>query len=55
MNTALSWDRFQFAFTITYHYIFPQLTMGLALLIVIVKSVALRSGAEEWDRAARYP
>jgi cytochrome d ubiquinol oxidase subunit I len=31
----------QFAFTITYHYLFPQLTMGLALLIVIMKSLAL--------------
>src|SRR5436309_1303309 len=31
---ALAWHRFQFGFTITYHYLFPQLTMGLALLIV---------------------
>ena len=29
-------------FTITYHYLFPQLTMGLALLIVILKTMALR-------------
>jgi cytochrome d ubiquinol oxidase subunit I len=39
---ALSWSRFQFAFTITYHYLFPQLTMGLALLIVIFKILARR-------------
>jgi hypothetical protein len=31
-----------FAFTITYHYLFPQLTMGLAPLIVILKLLALR-------------
>ena len=30
MNAALAIDRFQFAFTVTFHYIFPQLTMGLA-------------------------
>ncbi len=27
---ALSPHRLHFAFTITYHYLFPQLTMGLA-------------------------
>ena len=26
----LFWHRLQFAFTIVYHYLFPQLTMGLA-------------------------
>ena len=46
--------RLHFAFTITFHYLFPQLTMGLGLLIVVLKSVALRSGSEQWDRAARF-
>jgi cytochrome d ubiquinol oxidase subunit I len=44
---AVVWHRLQFAFTIVYHYLFPQLTMGLALLIVVMK--ALR-----WDDAARF-
>src|SRR6266702_3516057 len=34
MSDGLPWHRIQFAFTITYHYLFPQLTMGLALRIV---------------------
>jgi len=42
-----------FAFTITYHYIFPQLTMGVAPVIVILKSLALRSGDDRYNRAAR--
>jgi cytochrome d ubiquinol oxidase subunit I len=46
--------RLHFAFTITFHYLFPQLTMGLALLIVVIKTVALRSSNEIWDRAARF-
>jgi cytochrome bd ubiquinol oxidase subunit I len=46
--------RLQFAFTITYHYLFPQLTMGLALLIVALKTVALKTNNETWDRAARF-
>ncbi len=46
--------RLHFAFTITFHYLFPQLTMGLGLLIVVLKSVALKTGGEQWDRAARF-
>ena len=46
--------RLHFAFTITFHYLFPQLTMGLALLIVALKTVALKTGEEQWDRAARF-
>ncbi|MEZ4327396.1 MAG: cytochrome ubiquinol oxidase subunit I [Polyangiales bacterium] len=42
---ALAAHRFQFAFTVTYHYLFPQLTMGLALLVVVLKAIGLRSGA----------
>lgn len=54
MDSALSVDRLHFAFTITFHYLFPQLTMGLALLIVILKTMALRSGDEQYNRAARF-
>jgi cytochrome bd ubiquinol oxidase subunit I len=53
-DNALALHRFHFAFTITYHYLFPQLTMGLALLIVVLKTIALRSGDERYDRAARF-
>jgi cytochrome bd ubiquinol oxidase subunit I len=52
--TAELIHRLHFAFTITFHYLFPQLTMGLALLIVVLKTVALRTGSEEWDRASRF-
>lgn len=51
---ALAWGRFQFAFTVTYHYLFPQLTMGLALLIVVFKAAALRSGDRRWGDVARF-
>ena len=52
--TAELIHRLHFAFTITFHYLFPQLTMGLALLIVVLKSVALKTGNETWDQAARF-
>jgi len=51
---ALALHRFHFAFTITYHYLFPQLTMGLALLIVILKTKGLRQGGEHFNRSARF-
>src|SRR5579863_10100628 len=54
MNEALAVHRLHFAFTVTFHYIFPQLTMGLALLIFILKTIALRSHDEIWNRAARF-
>jgi cytochrome d ubiquinol oxidase subunit I len=54
MTDALLWHRIQFAFTITYHYLFPQLTMGLALLIVVFKFEALRRGDERWNEVARF-
>src|SRR6202140_4663970 len=54
VQSALAVDRLQFAFTITFHYIFPQITMGLALLIVVLKTMALRTGNEHYNRAARF-
>jgi len=57
MNTTFSdpvfWHRFQFAFTITYHYLFPQLTMGLAWFIVWFKWRGLRTGEDRYRTAAR--
>jgi cytochrome d ubiquinol oxidase subunit I len=47
-------SRWQFAFTIVYHYLFPQLTMGLALLLVVLKSLYLRRGIETYNKAARF-
>ncbi len=54
MDEALTVHRLQFAFTVTFHYLFPQLTMGLALLLVILKTLALRTGDEHYNRAARF-
>ncbi|MDB4955745.1 MAG: Cytochrome d ubiquinol oxidase subunit [Myxococcales bacterium] len=51
---AVIWDRFQFGFTITYHYLFPQLTMGLAFLILVSKIIAYRRKDPAWDDLARF-
>jgi hypothetical protein len=54
MDDALIIHRLHFAFTITYHYLFPQLTMGLAPLIVVLKSLALWKRDERYNKAARF-
>ncbi len=51
---ALTVHRLQFAFTITYHYLFPQLTMGLAFLVFVLKSLHYFRGDEIAGNAARF-
>ena len=50
MTDPLFWHRLQFGFTITFHYLFPQLTMGLALLIVIFRLRGEDETARFWTR-----
>jgi cytochrome bd ubiquinol oxidase subunit I len=54
MDSALLVHRLHFAFTVTFHYLFPQLTMGLAPLIVVLKTIALRRNDEVYNQAARF-
>jgi cytochrome bd ubiquinol oxidase subunit I len=54
LEDALTVSRLQFAFTVTYHYLFPMLTMGLALLIFALKSVYMRNRNELYNRSARF-
>lgn len=46
--------RIHFAYTVTFHYLFPQLTMGLSLLIVVLKTIAVRRDDETYHQAARF-
>ena len=54
MSDPLSWHRLQFGFTAAYHYIFPQLTLGLVPLIVLLKAAGLRTGRAVYADAARF-
>jgi len=54
MDATLFFHRFHFAFTVSYHYLFPQFTMGMALLIVILKTRALQTGDPRYDKSARF-
>ena len=54
MEDMLFYDRMQFAFTITFHYLFPQLTMGLSLIIVYFKGKYLHTKIEKYNTAAKF-
>ncbi|WP_179352133.1 cytochrome ubiquinol oxidase subunit I [Winogradskyella vidalii] len=54
MEDMLFYDRMQFAFTITFHYLFPQLTMGLSLMIVYFKWKFLRTKVDKFNDAAKF-
>ena len=54
VGDALLIHRLQFAFTATFHYLFPQLTMGLAPLIVVLKTLAIVRSDERYNEAARF-
>src|SRR4030042_5506483 len=54
MDEALLLHRIHFGFTAAYHYIFPQLTMGLGLLIVVLKGLALWKKNDYYNKSARF-
>jgi cytochrome d ubiquinol oxidase subunit I len=54
MQNALIAARMQFAFTIMFHYLFPILTMGLGVLIAVLKTIQHFAGREEYGDAARF-
>jgi cytochrome bd ubiquinol oxidase subunit I len=54
MDVSTLYSRLQFAFTISFHYLFPQFTMGLALLIVILKTLYLWRKDERYNTSARF-
>jgi cytochrome bd ubiquinol oxidase subunit I len=54
VSSHVTVDRLQFTLTVTFHYLFPIGTMGLALFIAWLKSVAYLRGREAYDVAASF-
>lgn len=54
MEDMIFYGRLQFAFTITFHYLFPQLTMGLSLIIIYFKGKFLKTKNEEYNDASKF-
>lgn len=47
-------SRIQFAFTIAFHYIYPPLSIGLGLLLVILEGMYLKTGNKIYEDATRF-
>ncbi|MEM9823085.1 MAG: cytochrome ubiquinol oxidase subunit I, partial [Bacteroidota bacterium] len=47
-------SRIQFAFTVAFHYIYPPLSIGLGLILVIFEGMYLKTGNKEWERLTRF-
>ncbi|WP_142846910.1 cytochrome ubiquinol oxidase subunit I [Telmatospirillum sp. J64-1] len=54
MDDALLLSRWQFAFTIAFHILFPSLTIGLGLFLVTVEALWLKTRNEIWFRLYRF-
>src|SRR3984885_4350658 len=52
MSVFLS--RWQFGVTITYHFLFVPLTIGLALLVAVMQVLAYRRKDAAWERLSRF-
>lgn len=51
---AILLARLQFAFTIAFHYLFPPLSIGLGLLLVIMEGLYLKTGRALYYRMTRF-
>lgn len=47
-------SRIQFAFTIAFHYIYPPLSIGLGLCLVIMEGMYLRTGIKMYEDITRF-
>jgi len=47
-------SRLQFAFTITFHYIYPPISIGLGLMLVVMGIIYIRTGNSLWRRMSFF-
>lgn len=47
-------SRIQFAFTIAFHYIYPPLSIGLGVLLVIMEGMYLKTGNKLYERMTKF-
>ena len=53
-GTALLLARAQFAFTISFHFIFPSFSIGLASYLAVLEGLWLKTGSERYLNLFRY-
>ncbi|MGH2612705.1 MAG: cytochrome ubiquinol oxidase subunit I, partial [Rhabdochlamydiaceae bacterium] len=47
-------SRIQFAFTITFHYIYPPLSIGLSLALILMEGMFLKTKDLLWEKLAKF-
>lgn len=47
-------SRIQFAFTVSFHYIYPPLSIGLGLILVIMEGLYLKTGKKIYEDMTRF-
>jgi cytochrome d ubiquinol oxidase subunit I len=47
-------SRLQFAFTIAFHYIYPPLSIGLGVALVVFEGMYLRTKDKHWEQLTRF-
>src|SRR5712691_12761336 len=53
-NTALFWSRIQFALTNIFHYLYPPLSIGLGVFLVVVGALFLKTKNPVWSQVGRF-
>ena len=54
MDDALFWHRLQFAFTVSFHIVFPTMSIGLAAFLVLVEYLYLKTGDGLYERIYKF-
>lgn len=52
--SALTLARLQFAFTVSFHFIFPSFTIGLASFLLVLEALWLRTGRDVYHQLFQY-
>lgn len=47
-------SRIQFAFTVAFHYIYPPLSIGLGLIMVVFETIYIRTKKKEYEVLAKF-
>jgi len=47
-------SRIQFAFTVAFHYIYPPLSIGLGLILVIMEGLYLKTGEKIYEQMTKF-
>lgn len=47
-------SRIQFAFTVSFHYIYPPLSIGLGIMLVIMEGMYLKTGKKIYETLTRF-